>query len=88
MHPEKLENMSEDPAKAIVSMKNDRGTQYGTYLEVYNEVKAAYNELRDEEGKRRFGKEYAFLTKDQAKKIRDAIPLILSEAEPTAFGEE
>ena len=88
INPEKLENMSEDPTKAIVSLKNDRGTQYGTYLEVYNEVKAAYNELRDEEAKKRYGKEYQYLNKDQAKSIRDAIPLILSEAEPTAFGEE
>jgi len=88
MNPEKMENMSEDPTKAIVSLKNDRGTQYETYLEVYNEVMAAYNELRKEEGIKRFGKEYEFLNKDQAKSIRDAIPLILSEAEPTAFGEE
>lgn len=88
MNPERLENMSEDPTKAIVSLKNDRGTQYQTYLEVYNEVMASYNELRDEESLKRFGKEYEFLAKDQSRTIRDAIPLILSEAEPTAFGEE
>ena len=88
MNPEKLSNMSESPKKAIVSLKNDRGTYYATYLEVYNEVMAAYNELRNEEAARRFGKDYEFLTRDQAKEIRDAIPLILSEAEPTSYGEE
>ena len=88
MNPENRPDMSEDPTKAIVSMKNDRGTKYETYLEVYNEVMAAYNELRDEMALRRHGKEYEFVTKDQAKAIRDAIPLIISEAEPTAFGEE
>tara|TARA_Y100000385_G_scaffold289814_1_gene360495 strand:+ start:8805 stop:9356 length:552 start_codon:yes stop_codon:yes gene_type:complete len=88
MNPEGRPDMSEDATKAIVSMKNDRGTQYETYLEVYNEVMAAYNELRDEAALSRHGKAYEFLTKDQAKAIRTAIPLIISEAEPTAFGEE
>jgi biopolymer transport protein ExbD len=88
MNPEDRPDMSEDPTKSIVSMKNDRGTKYETYLEVYNEVMAAYNELRDEEAMKRHGKAYEFLNKEQAKAIRDAIPLIISEAEPTAFGEE
>jgi len=44
MNPQKLDNMAEIPTKAIISLKNDRGTSYETYLEVYNELKAAYNE--------------------------------------------
>ncbi|MEE9373966.1 MAG: biopolymer transporter ExbD [Saprospiraceae bacterium] len=88
INPERRSDMSENPTKAIVSMKHDRGTKYATYLEVYNEVMAAYNELRNEEALKKHGKEYQFLTREQAKAIRDAIPLIISEAEPTAFGEE
>ena len=88
MNPDRRSDMAEAPNKAIVSMKNDRGTKYETYLEVYNEVKAAYNELRDEEGKRRYGKAYKFLNPEQRRLIRNAIPLIISEAEPTAYGEE
>ena len=32
--------MAEDPTKALISIRNDRGTKYGTYLEVYNELKS------------------------------------------------
>lgn len=88
MNPRKLENMSQDPTKAIISFKNDRGTNYKTYLEVYNELKAAYNELREEEAQRKYGKSFEFLSKGDQKEIRARIPLVISEAEPTNFGEE
>lgn len=87
-NPLKREDLSESPNKAIISLKNDRGTEYGTYLEVYNELKAAYRELREAESKRRFGKTYELLPRDKKKEINAIIPLVLSEAEPTSFGEE
>ena len=87
-NPLQREDLAESPKKAIVSLKNDRGTKYGTYLRVYNELKAAYNELRNELALKRFGKEYEFLDSEKRKQIRSEIPLIISEAEPTAFGEE
>lgn len=43
----KLENYSTSPQDAIISLKNDRGTNYGTYIEIQNELKAAYNEVRN-----------------------------------------
>ena len=88
MNPRRLENMAENPKKAIISVKNDRGTSYGTFLEVYNELKAAYNELREEEAQKMHSKSFEFLTKAQQKEIRSKIPLVISEAEPTNFGEE
>ena len=88
MNPKKREDMAEKPTKAIISIKNDRGTSYGTYLEVYNELKAAYNELRNEEAQRKYGKEFEFITREQQREIRARIPLVISEAEPTNFGEE
>ena len=69
-------------------MKNDRGTKYKAYLEVYNEVKAAYRELRDEMGLKRYGKEYQYCSKTEKKEIRSTIPLVISESEPSNFGEE
>lgn len=87
-NPQRREDLAESPKKAIISLKNDRGTKYGTYLKVYNELKAAYNELRNEAALKKFGKEYEFLSKDRRSEIRSEIPLIISEAEPTAFGEE
>ena len=88
MNPDRADDLAESPKKAIISLKNDRGTNYDTYFEVYNELQAAYNELREEEALKRFGKPYAELPGSQRSEIRNAIPLILSEAEPTSFGEE
>ncbi len=87
-NPKRMENMSESPKKAIISLKNDRGTNYETYLEVYNELQAAYNELWEREARKRFGIGYEDCTFDQRKAIRNDYPLIISEAEPTSFGEE
>jgi biopolymer transport protein ExbD len=87
-NPQRRDDMAENPKKAIISLKNDRGTKYGTYLKVYNELKAAYNELRNEEALKRFGKDFEFLEGNQQKAIRADIPLVISEAEPTAFGDE
>jgi len=88
INPDNRSDMAETPQKAIISLRNDRGTKYGTYLEVYNELKAAYTELRNVESQKRFGKDFEFLDRDKRREIINAIPLILSEAEPTDFGEE
>lgn len=88
LNPDKRPDMSDDPTKAIISIKNDRGTKYKTYLEVYNELKAAYNELWEEAAMAKFGKNLDELRPVQQKEIKDAIPLVISEAEPTKFGEE
>ncbi len=88
-NPTKREDLSEDPKKAIISLKNDRGTNYKTYLNVYNELKAAYNELWDEESQRMYGEPYSDkLPVALRKAVRVKFPLVLSEAEPTAFGQE
>jgi hypothetical protein len=38
---------SDNPDKAIISLKNERETTYSTYISVQNELVAAYNQLRD-----------------------------------------
>lgn len=89
MNPAKREDLASAPNKAIISLKNDRGTSYGTYLEVYNELKAAYNELWEEEAQKMYGKPFnEELTSEEARAIKAKIPLVISEAEPTNFGEE
>jgi len=89
INPQRREDLSERPNKAIISLKNDRGTEYETYLEVYNELLGAYNELWDEESRKSHGTPYSDdLPFDIRKEIKTKIPMVLSEAEPTAFGEE
>lgn len=87
-NPMNREDYAENPQKAIISLKNDRGTDYKTYLEVYNELKAGYSELRNEAAAKKYGKSFDDLSKTQQAEIRLQIPLIISEAEPTNFGEE
>ena len=88
-NPQRLENMSEAPNKAIISLKNDRGTEYETYLAVYNELKGAYDELWEAESQKRYGEPYGDnLDIAQRNAIKKEIPMVLSEAEPTNFGEE
>ena len=83
--------LSDSPTDAIVSIKGFRGTDYGFYVQVYNEVHAAYDELRAE----KLGlamRDYLDLISTDAKELTaeqiDAInsvktiyPLRLSEAE-------
>ena len=88
-NPAKREDLAEKPTKAIISLKNDRGTNYKTYLEVYNELKAAYDELWDDLCQRQYGKPYSDELPNAIRRdIRSQIPMVLSEAEPTNFGEE
>ena len=49
---EKDPTSSDNPQKAIISLKNDRETSYKVYVAVQNELVAAYNELRDREFQR------------------------------------
>ena len=48
---------SDNPDKAIISLKNDRETSYKVYIAVQNELVAAYNVLRDREFNRLFPNE-------------------------------
>ncbi|NJB86321.1 biopolymer transport protein ExbD [Lewinella marina] len=89
MNPTRRPDLAEGPRNAIISLKNDRGTDYETYLAVYNELKGAYDDLWNEESLKRYGEPYSEeMPFAQRKAIRDDIPMVLSEAEPTNFGEE
>ena len=85
MNPMQRSDLAKSPKKAVVSMQNDRGTSYAAYISVYNEIKAAYRELWDENAKQRFGKAYANLPAWRQKEVRNAIPLTISEAEASDF---
>ncbi len=71
----------------IISLRNDRGTTYGRYIEVQNELVAAYNELRNEAAFEYFGKRtYDELNEDQQIAVREIYPQRISEAEPKNIG--
>lgn len=85
MNPEHEPDLAKHPTKAVVSITNDQSTNYKNYLEVYNEVKAAYTELRDEYATEHYDQTYANCTTKERDKIRNTIPLVISEAEPTDY---
>ena len=98
-NPQNLNSLPEKHAKEIpllgtcyvtdahvISVQTDRGTPYNIYFEVQNELVAAYNELRDELSKSKFGKPYEALNDDQQAAIREYYPQKISEAEPKEYG--
>jgi biopolymer transport protein ExbD len=87
-NPKRADDLAESPTKAIISLKNDSGTNYKTYLEVYNELRAAYNEIWEAQAQKRYSKAYEDIPIAYKKAIRGDFPLVISEAEPTSFGEE
>ena len=74
------------PEKHVISVQNDVGTSYEAYLQVQNELVAAYNELRSELAKSKFGKEYAECSEEEKDAIMDYYPQKISEAEPKKYG--
>ncbi|MEL0455460.1 biopolymer transporter ExbD [Flavobacteriaceae bacterium SZ-1-7] len=87
---------SDNPDKAIISLKNERETTYKTYIAVQNELVAAYNELRNRRAEELYGKTFAEMEanyndvnwpgnktklKDQIEQIKLDYPQKLSEVQ-------
>ena len=70
----------------VISLQNDRGTSYAAYINVQNELVAAYNELRNDLAKAKFAKNYDDLDVEQQKAIQKIYPQKISEAEPKNYG--
>jgi len=70
----------------VISLQNDRGTQYAAYISVQNELVKAYNELRDGLSKKKFGKAFADLDDDQQSAVQMIYKQNISEAEPKNYG--
>jgi biopolymer transport protein ExbD len=87
---------SDHPDKAIITLKHNRETSYGKYIEVQNELVAAYNFLRDREAQRLFNRSFTLMLEEKEKnqfnkdeklneqieEIKEMYPMKLSEAEP------
>ena len=82
-------------SKQVISLQNDRGTSYNLYIQVQNELAAAYHELRDDFSKDKFGMTFDQL-KDEAKRsvemknkfnaVKTILSQKISEAEPVNIG--
>jgi biopolymer transport protein ExbD len=78
--------LSDSPDLAIVSFKTERRAAYEQYIRVLDEIKMAYNEIRNEYSRERFGIEYpvyrANLEPGQLDEIRERYKQRISIAEP------
>ncbi|MFP4366885.1 MAG: ExbD/TolR family protein [Bacteroidales bacterium] len=84
---EEVDYFGEVPiSQQVISLQNARGTSYGTYIQVQNELTAAYNELRDELSREQFGVLFDQLDVDQQAAVRKIFPMKISEAEPRQVG--
>jgi biopolymer transport protein ExbD len=70
--------------KLIVSLKTDRKTVYSAYISALDQIKMAFFEVRDEYSNSRFGMKYNDLSDEVKKEVKNAIPIIISLAEPEA----
>jgi len=84
---------SDHPNKAVISLQSDRGTTYGMYISIQNEIEGAYIELRNRLGLEKYRRSYDELLKDYkdnpSESLSDKIdflkasyPQIISEPEP------
>ena len=77
-------DLSDSPDKAIVSIKSHRQTRYSVYINMFDEVVGAYDELRNRASQERFG--IPFHSLDQKSEeyalIKNLYPKNISKADP------
>ena len=73
---------SDNPQKAVINIKHARETSYKEYISVYNELIGAYNQIRNQYAKRKFGKAFEQLTDAQQKEVKDYYPQKIAEQVP------
>ncbi|MFM8565915.1 MAG: ExbD/TolR family protein [Bacteroidota bacterium] len=79
-------NSSDNPRKAVISLQNDRGTSYKTFVTVRNELLGAYAELRNDLAERKYGRDYESLSETDKEAVNEIYPQFISEAEPVKIG--
>ena len=85
-NPAQLNSLPTRPKNAIISLQHDRSTRYTYYIAAYNELKAAYNHLWEEQAQLLYNMPFKQLDINQVKQVRKIVPFVISEAEPVDFG--
>jgi biopolymer transport protein ExbD len=85
-----ISTSSDNPVKAVISLQNDRGTSYGMYVKVQNELVAAYEDLREIYAENEYGRSYRSMNPEEdeeiIKEVKNAYQQKISEAEPLNIG--
>jgi len=75
-----LENYSENPSAAIISLNASRESSYKSFLAIQVAITKAYIQLRETYVKLKFKKEIAQLNETELLDLKNAYPILLSEA--------
>ncbi|MCB0457843.1 MAG: biopolymer transporter ExbD [Flavobacteriaceae bacterium] len=75
-----MEQYSDNPAKAIISIHASGASSYKIYIAVQAAITKSYLELREAYGTTYFKKSIAQLSEEELKNVREAYPLLISEA--------
>jgi len=76
---DQLSESSDMPEKAIITLKHDALTNYGTFIYVQDEISKAYLELRTAYALEKFNKKPNELTEEELIQVKKAYPFKLSE---------
>jgi hypothetical protein len=77
---------------AVISLRNDNGTSYDTYVQVQDCIQSAINRLRNEWCRKIYGKDFTDLREDisddqeKIKIIRAIVPQNIIERQPKNLG--
>ena len=85
---------SDHPSKALIAVDANRGADYGTYIQVLDNLHRAYRKLRDEYSKNTYQMSYTDMVKEEKKKnidnalfrerikdVRAKYPLLISDSQ-------
>jgi biopolymer transport protein ExbD len=79
-------------SKGVISLNSATATSYDIYVQVQNELTRAFNEIRNDVSRTKFGKPFTELSDAERETIanpqgsKGAVPMNISEAEPKNYG--
>ncbi len=85
LNPSARKDRPQRPNKAIISLQHDRSTHYEAYVAVYDALKSAYHEMWEQASRQQFQMPMEALSAEQQLAVRNTIPMVISEAEPTEW---
>ncbi|EMR00902.1 ExbD/TolR family protein [Cesiribacter andamanensis] len=89
MNPRREGDKAESPEKAVISLKNDRGTSYDRFITVLDQLQGAYYEIYAERAGGLTAQEYRNLDRTDPRQLelynkgKEGIPMAISIAQPT-----
>ena len=76
---EEFVGVTSDRLQHIIQLETDRAASYEAYFDVQNEIVAAYNALRNQRARQRYGHSLTECTPEQKTQLRDYYPQRIAE---------